>query len=399
MSQTLSEPTFNILRVNDPRLNFETQRTWLAPVGAANVNYQNLNATSKATSQCIWNITAPSPDIAINRKFYIKWPLRVLFSGPIGGEFTGLSGNSAVTMGLRAYPISRSTSTLSFTCNNQSYSIYLGQLIDALARYGHAPEDKQQFTYYPNKLDQIVQYPINDPNNLITGQTNVPPGVRNPFAAYNENEPYICRNIFNYLKNFLTLGGAAKIAYNPYLAEFPPNCGGFDLEFVEPVFLSPLVWECNEQPAFIGVTQYTVQYIFSDLKNIMCGSMSNSHNVAAQTWTDYAVTIVDDPQLLMNYLTPQPTMDLPDLISYPLCDTERYIKNINDVATYLVPISNVISDSITFHSVPDRINVFCPKDRSQMVAQPLVVGQRTVSEVQMMEPDLYLVSDTVDIQW
>jgi len=251
-------------------------------------------------------------------------------------------------------------------------------------------------------LDRVNQYPITDGGNLILGQQNIDPGVRNPFLSYNANEPEICRNIMNYVVAFLDINGVPLmpppgVGYQ-YLTTFPAGTCGFQIEIVEPVFLSPLIWECKDQVGFIGLTQYNVQYIFSNLNALLAGSMDNNHGVGANTWTNFSVTLAMAPELEMNYLTPQPTQSLPNLISYPLYDTERYVKDIGPF-DFLVTNGNVISDSITFHSIPDRFLGYMRKNRSAMIAQPLVVGVRSPDECRIMEPDIYLVAQTINIQW
>jgi hypothetical protein len=109
---SLSIPRLDTVKVMDPRLEINTKRRYIVLKGAKNSTFQTFMASSNlATNSIQYLSNPPNPQTIVSRKVYQRWYPRFTFTGtPANGTTLLQLGTND---GLRAYPISQVTSSVS----------------------------------------------------------------------------------------------------------------------------------------------------------------------------------------------------------------------------------------------------------------------------------------------
>jgi hypothetical protein len=316
--------------VMSPRANVvsDVERNHLIKVGPSRIEPQVIPALSWGTPGAAprsaqWSVSPPSTQTIVDRFVRTKIYLEVK------------SGNQAFQIGLndalRQYPISSITDTITAQINGETVSQNSGDFIHALGAFGtDVPERNKSLSTTASQPDQYQEY-----SDWATYGS-----ARNVMAAYGENATEQTRGGLDY-----------KIAADGL---------SFRIEITEPLFLSPFFsGHGNEQEGMVNISQINLTIRWSSiLSKIM------SHSSLGGDLGTLDVSFYQAPELLLNYLSPDLTQQLPAVQTLPYSQQQEYVRPMGAVAS--LASTTVISDSVKLSMIPDRMYLFCRHSRTGM---------------------------------
>jgi hypothetical protein len=290
----------------------------------------------------------PSGGIIVDRKVYITLPIRLTLTGvaPVGQPLIQPNRDAP-----RAYPISSSIDTLQVSINNQSVSVNMSDIIQALLHY-NTDEDlsNAEYSMTPNLLDQSQSY------NDLFGTS------RNPLSSYGDSndKSMQARGAFPF-----------RIVSNPLFVSGTVTAV-VDMVVTEPIFLSPFYFGESNGAGFYNVNTMDFNFTFLGAAGNRMWSHNNAGGVSINSiqssfngFTPAFSYPSNQPLLLFNYITPNETSVIPYNmpITYPYFDIQRYPTDFqNSMAAG--SIQTISSNNIQLNSIPRRMYVYV-RERNQ----------------------------------
>ena len=308
------------IKVVEPRVNVvsDVQKNHVVLYGGLRYTEQVESADSwgSPTStpiNAVWNIFPASTQTIVDRYMKIRCYLEVTTDADLQ-----LGTNDA----LRQYPISSITDVLTVQINGQAVSDNLGDKVHAMLCYGDRDELHKSTSMTPNFPDNFQNY-----------------------SDY---------QIYGSAKN--SLGGYAECGMSG-----DPR-GGFPVEplapnkfravVTEPIMISPMYnGHGSQEEGFLNVNRIQISYRWkSDLSKVL------SHASTGNPITSVDVKFYQAPEILYTQITPDLTQRLPQLVVYPYCKLQEYLKPTN---TFLAgQTRQLVSDSIKLSQIPNLMYVF-----------------------------------------
>lgn len=338
-----------VLKVNEPRMDIEADRTYIAMMGASNVSTRSYTASSANESSVIWSVTTPSVRVGMDRRIEMELQFAVKAVGANGITPLPLnpllkSGNF-LTSGLRQFPIHSIIEVLNVKLNDQAISSEPNKFIHALLAYGNDAEDRQNFMgSSPHIPDNIFSYSE--------------PGNRSPFKSYSDCGFEDSRN--------------AQL----WITSTDNNIILFTLR--ESLMISPFYWGKQDYQALFGIQNFEVNLTLSNIKRILSayrndvfvGNFGNAPDtanfwfdnggVAGINYNNLRVNIngESNQKLHITFLTPQPGDVVPRLLHYPYYQTKLYTQNADTLAIGGVPPTPITLNNITLSEIPKRCYIY-----------------------------------------
>lgn len=372
---SLSYQRLQPVLVKDPITILNNQREYAVLKSGSQTTYKQFSTTSVSTSSIQFTCPPPSGGIIVDRKVWFLLPVRLTLTGtpPVGQPLLN-PGTDAP----RAYPISSSIDTMQVTVNNQSVSINMADIVQAMMRYNNDEElGTKDFSMTPTYQDQSQAY-----SQLFNANNN-------PLGFYGDMLD----------KSMMPRGGFPyTIVSNPVGAGVAVNAV-VDMVLCEPLFLSPFYWGCKNESGFYNVN--TMDFNFTFLGNP--GNRMWSHDAVSAPTTSITSTSVQfngftnfsytdlQPVLLFKYITPLETEKLPFNmpITYPYFDIQRYpTDNNNSIGFFPDPTStySFSSNNIQLNSIPRRMYIYVREKNSNLYATT-------------HNPDTYFAIENLSIQF
>lgn len=322
MSQALYPmKTFKVL---DPLINISEHREFAILEGGSQVTFKPYPALSYNATYIRFNCPPPSQSTVVSRHVKVSVPVEITLTGtaPVG-EGIIQAGHD----GLRAYPISSVTSTLSASINGGSVSIQMSDIIHPLSRYNTGIQLKDRdYSTTPAKVDCYQRYQdqiLSNKNSLGTYND----GYDNARGAFPLN---------------ITLNSATSAIVSTTLTEL--------------MYISPFVFGKDDKAGFQGVETMTIDFTLANLARIWC----HANTAPTRTITNIAVRITGNPTLLFKYVTPSIIRPIARYLVYPWYNVQRFPTS---ESANVLPngVSTIDSQSIRLNSVPYRMYIFARK--------------------------------------
>jgi major capsid protein len=335
---SLSVPRLDCVKVLDPRLIINNHRRYIVLKGAKNSTFQQFMASSgTATNAIQFKADPPNPQTVVSRKVYMKWFVNLAFTGvpALGTTLLQLGTND----GFRAFPISEVLTTMTAEINNNQVSTSLNQYIKAFLHYNNGVcQQDYDFSITPDMLDTYQEY--ND--------WTIYGSARNPLAKFGENSAQQNRGGFPYVSVTNPIGDGVTTMTSIVMAQL-----------TEPLFMAPFLFGHGEHSGFVGVQ--TMQFNFQTGYGLLGLPYMWSHSAGGNpAFANPVVTFYATPQLLFEYLSPDPLEAIPSTISYPYFTYQTY----PSVPFILAPgaIQSVILPNVQLSNIPNRICLFATQD-------------------------------------
>lgn len=379
--------------VKDARLADITDNLDYAVMSGASSNtYQTFKSITSSTSSITFNIQVPSENIVVNREVLVQSTIAVqlrVTNVPVGKHCFNYGNREAFA----PFPLNQLFTTSSCMINNTSVSVNTPDVLTALLAIGDMETISRYNGMTPSLPDAYYKFYAS-----CTGDVGATAGLffttNNPLGAFN----HAC------LDNDLLPRGAYPIgpqpAGAPGIVRFEPGTPPvidnspvstninnvffirFTISVTEPIIgLSPFIYgnpQFNKQ-GLVGINAMSFVFnIDSTARNMYCRAPWNGQ-VAGDFALSLGWTPVNDPagnpvvfpaltagdknaftdtNMLLNFLSTQPS----DLISAknvcPFMDLPRYITNTNVTIPWPSGPVDVDSNNIQLNQLPDYFIIF-----------------------------------------
>lgn len=352
------------LIVQDPRLDvYKTSDNHATVVqGAERITHVIHQALSVSNSQANWNIQPPK-GVIIDRdiliRFWIQYTLTVsnidnnaadpmfqnLFSSLKMKSFPGYQNDSGVMwsfsnggLSFRQAPIGAVTESTSMIVNGENINDNISQKLHPILTYGNEQLDEyKNWSRTQMEPDRAQDYSFQvDAASPFLNYYNVSRGVpaRNrPFDEYFQSV------------------GASTTTYT------------FRIHFTEPLWLSPFGLDYGKvQGGVCNLDSIQIIQRYKPLLNTLCFGGSNLmatkllqavQGVSGQSFT---ATLTKQPEILMNYMTPNPSFAFPFSQTFPMVKSMEYLSP----TVKIMPgaTSTTTLDTIRLSTIPEAVFIY-----------------------------------------
>ena len=333
---SLAVDPLHSVKAIDPRVNFDRQK-YLIQQGASQVTFKNIISTSFSNNSIQFTCPPPNVNVAVDRKVFIKFPVRLTFQGALANGIPPSPTNRLIQIGSvdgpRSYPMSKVCSTIQVVLNNFTATTNIGDYSDALLHYNNELETRCfELSGTTTMLDSMQAY--SDFTTLGS--------ARNVLASYGENSAENARGGFT---------GATFVSNSGDEL----NCTEiWDVTVYEPLFISPLLFGQRESMGLYGIQTFDITLNLGNLSYVW----SHADVPGGNTVNSCTGDIVNAPAALFSYLTPQVNQLLsPNCVyTYPYYSVDRYPTAQDVLAAGAT--NNVQSNNVQFSSIPRRVYIF-----------------------------------------
>ncbi len=337
----------NLVKSYDPRIDFNIPTRMVYKIGGEQITDRVFNAQSASSSSITFSsLNPPSPNVAIDRKMFLKVGVRWTFNGPAQANGANLLAIGS-TDAPKFMPFSQSIDSYNFILNNCSFTSTPVQHLEPLLRYSNNRDySEAELSGAPSMQDTYTNYE----DYLTYGS------AKNVLGNYGENGYRSCR------------GGFAGIT----VVSNTPTQAIVDVITTEPIFLSPFAFGQQSQKGLIGIStmQLTV-----NISSQMVSSYWSCQAVAGRSFTSITsslipiggpATRIEAPQLQITFITPKNYDTIPAYNFYPYHNLITY----PTIGATLAPGQEVQTsvNNIQLSSIPSKVYIFIRQQRSTIVA-------------------------------
>lgn len=298
--------------------------------GPVQVTTRPEGAQSFDVNNMSWDITT-NANLIVDRNIRVRARFRV--TSAVGGEKLFVNGTPQFSA--KAHPMMSVCSNLSFSINGAERTTNPSEYINGLLHYGNKAMDDMESSLAPNMPDQFLT--LADWKDPVIG--GLP---RNPLCSFGNNSDRTSR------------GG-----FQPVLKDAGDEWAEY--EFSEPLWISPLLQNNEEDQGFYNVNKLACTLSFNETLNNMWSVDSSE----ATHPTGLVTTLVGKPVLDVTYITPNAVqrseMDATQVLPYS--NPEKHVIGVSSMASGAT--ATVLSQSVTMGSIPSSIYVFCRRARSE----------------------------------
>lgn len=360
--------------IQDDRLMVTDKVRYAVLKGAANntvVPYQAIsgintgNATATDTLQSLtWNIQVPSQEVVIDRLAMVYYRVNILYSktvaaggfndwvwNPSGQAQTSVNPADTATFSsvdcLNAFPVSQCMQTIQATINNTTVAMNVQDTLNLLLRFHDSRSLNEYMGLCPYLTDRMGIY--NAPQNSSTAFQAAGVSIL--------DEAFVPRSAFP-----VRIIGVNTVANNNTAATV-----NVEYEVWEPLLVSPFVWahpECACQGMY-GIQNMSIVANFGSATRMARSLAQRNSGVVTSTASITGVKI-NNAQLYLNYLTPQPTsVNVPRNV-VPYYEVPRYYLADGIQVAGSVPVDRALpfvsatsgevrSNNLQLNQIPDKL--------------------------------------------
>jgi hypothetical protein len=399
---------FTNVLVKDSRIaGITDQLTYSVQSGASSNTYQVFNAVSKSNSQLSFNIQVPSENIIVNREVLLRAELDFTMEVKVSGALVQAVNFCGVDA-LSPFPLNQLFTTASAQINNTNVSSNIADILPIILQLADQRELSTYNDMCPNLLDtfyakfsdtflsSVGGAGVNDAGTIVarafpqTAQTSLYnlPASNSPLGGYNQqslDSAFRPRGAFPIKVISIRRDTATAVPGGAFsTANADIIYVALRAEVIEPIIgLSPFTYGNNQynKAGLVGINSMNFVFnIDSTLSRLMCSARETSN---AATRTNYkkltaghdaksgasaTTELFKTAQLLINFLSSQPTDLIPARNVVPYVDLPRFISPAsNEIAAaslvIATPATNglglvsatqtFISQGIQLNSLPD----------------------------------------------
>jgi hypothetical protein len=353
MSQNV-EPIQTVL-IKDPRTTMGRKKYAIFR-GPQNNTFQPVTTTNIAVNQVVFNIKPRMKDI-VSSTLKAQFPIRLaLYTNAPNANPILRSGYDAP----RNRPLQSMTQNISCNFGGAVVTGQPAEYIHAMSHVGFGEKMlEEDLSGTPTYLDASQSY-----DNLIGS-------IKNPLGSYGDCNEF----------SLMPRGGFPFVV----VANDVNHCV-IDMLVTEDIMLSPWNVSKDLHPGFVGLQSIdvTFQFIASNpayrawshstagvnAPGPITSSALAFNNFDTIDPNPFSFSAIQAPQLLMQFLTPTLTDEIPLLNMYPLYQVQPYITQYGanvgaNSSTGMIQINNVV-----FGRIPNRVLIFGREQNSQLYSSP-----------------------------
>lgn len=325
------------IAIYEPRLKVANEREWVIVKGGQTVTTTGYPASSFSEKQMNFTTNPPGKKNVLDRHVILKVPVQLTFTGPGSANPTDLmiqQGRDA----FRSFPISSILSTLTCRINGFPVTIETNQFVHVLENFHNKIDSLNTYqSLYPNMADNFQNY------------SDAEIGNRNPLGSYSDDSSIIPRGAYNMTVTNNTNTGAVVTA-----------------DIYEPIVLPPFLFDDSQSGGLTNLDTLSFNFTFSsNLWRIWSRSTANTVpittlNVKIGVGANASAT----PTLLLNWITPRDTQNIPDRVRYPYFQLSRYVQSANQNVVAPNAQITISSQVIQLNSIPRKLYIFAKESDS-----------------------------------
>lgn len=318
--------------VYDPRLVLDNKRAFAVLKGGQQVTYYSYATTGAGSNSWAFSTNPPSKKTVLDRLAFISVHAKLTFAGTGAGTGNILQpGRDA----LRSFPISSIVEILTSRLNGQPVSVEMAELIHLLERFHFTDDMKRNvMSYFPSMPDNVQNYSDADGFN------------NNPLAQYGDNSSINPRGAYRMVVSSNTTTGAVV-----------------DIDLFEPIMLPPFIMDGIKNQAGGLANLDTLDWNFTltnRLERMWSRSTANTQNLSSIS------VQFSNQAMLLGWITPNLTQQIPDVISYPYYQINKYVtQHRTDVFPNFD--ATITSNVVQFDSVPRKIYLYAIPSRNDIL--------------------------------
>lgn len=346
--------------VRYPPTDINSMRNFAILKGGSNVSIRIGSTTSYSNTNVTFSLPPANPETIYDRMMWIRYPVRLTFTGtaPVGENLL-LNFHDA----FRAFPLSSVMNNMNLKINNTANSLNVSDFIHGGLRYYNDPELRQIiYSQCPSMLDNYQQYDDAVGSN------------RSPLGSYADDSFDLARGGFPYDAVTQTAADGAGNATTV-----------IDATIVEPIFISPLLFGCDEGPGLIGIQSFQLDIQWGDLSRMWSHVNSAGRTLVA---AGVSVDLISrgPPSLLIKQIIPQDIQMIPKNSVYSYFELASYSTNIGTLSANGAAGSTVNQQStnVQLGSIPRKVYLWVKQTRSTL----------TISD-----PDVFCSISQLSINW
>jgi hypothetical protein len=406
----MASSDFTNVLVKDSRLAAITDSlTYAVQSGASSNTYQSFPAVSSSNSQLSFQVQVPSENVVVSREVMLRATLNFTMEYT-PGVAKGFAPNLCADTALSPFPLNQLFVTATAQINNTSVSSNIQDILPIILQLTdqrevscyNATTPALLDTFYARFPDTLTgfhgtsSYNRNAGTNPRTGEAHqtealLLPNINSPLAGYSNqslDSPYQPRGSFHLkvVSMKRTDSANANAANEAVTATDSEKFWiAFEAEVCEPIIgLSPFIYGDNQfnKAGLVGVNSMNFVFnIDSTLSRLMGTAIGGSTTTtdakrkilspgwSTNTGATASTQLFAKAELLLNFLSSQPTDLIPARNVVPYMDLPRYItqKGASAIAAAtenaagatgaagLIPtrVNNIVSNSIQLSQLPD----------------------------------------------
>lgn len=363
--------------IKDARIaDIVSKETYAVLSSGSQITANQISATSKSTSSLVFSVQLPSENIVMDRNVLLRantnFTIQINAAGnPATGVQPSFIGETVFSYGVdnsfQAYPLNSLFTTSSGTINNCNVSV---NLRDVLPQIMLLNDSRDLCKYngmtpcYPDSTYATFSQGVGTANNALGSIYNNSLDVNfNPRGAYPLNSIQV---VHEWIAGGVQQTDASLVCVTGLNTEKWTIT--IDATFTEPLLgLSPFIFgdpEYNCQ-GLLGINNMSLVFNIGDLQRFWSCARGNISNIFLNN------NSFGTCELLLTYLSLQPTDVVETKNIVPYIDLPRFISNSTETLPTFVPgvaprNVQIISNSIQLSSIPDKF-IICV--RKQMSAQ------------------------------
>lgn len=368
--------SISALLIKDSRIADITEKQSYAIFSSGSqVTAQQISATSKSSSSIVFTVTVPSENIVIDRNILLRTNLNFNIEiNAAGGPGLNPSpiGSTVFSYGLdnafQAFPVNSLFTTSSSLINNCNVSVNLRDVLPQIL----ALNNIRDFGYYngmtpsyPDTTYATFAQGIGADNNALGSIYN------NDFDVNFKSRGSFPLNSINVVHTWFN--GPNQVVDNSLVCVTGLASETWvitiDSLHTEPIIgLSPYIYNNNEynSQGLLGITNLAFNFNIGDLSRMWSCA---GNNISKIYLNNSAFTTCE---LLLTYLSLQPTDLVQTKNVCPIMDLPRFISNSTEILPAFVPqvigqpptpprVVTIISNSIQLSSIPDKFIIVARK--------------------------------------
>ena len=363
--------------IKDARIaDIVSTETYAVLSSGSQITANQISATSKSTSSLVFSVQLPSENIVMDRNVLLRantnFTIQINAAGnPATGVQPSFIGETVFSYGtdnsFQAYPLNSLFTTSSGTINNCNVSV---NLRDVLPQIMLLNDSRDLCKYngmtpcYPDSTYATFTQGVGATNNALGSIYNNSLDVNfNPRGAYPLNSIQV---VHEWIAGGVLQTDASLVCVTGLNTEKWTIT--IDATFTEPLLgLSPFIFgdpEYNCQ-GLLGINNMSLVFNIGDLQRFWSCAKGNISNIFLNN------NSFGTCELLLTYLSLQPTDVVETKNIVPYIDLPRFISNSTETLPTFVPgvaprNVQIISNSIQLSSIPDKFIIVV---RKQMSAQ------------------------------
>lgn len=309
---------FNTINVMDDRLKVASTLPYEVYSGGQNVTFSQVQATSATPSQFVFNVIVPSQNVLLDRNVrceatinfsFVQTSAVVTYAPPVvtaAGNYQPIVWGQ--TLGITAFPLNETCTTMTATINNNSVSIQSREVMPILLKLFSREELNNYQETTPCMPDNYQNFIDARPlsGNVLAGSENMTLNDIQPRGAFQLN--YLTTNDPSTVTS-TTKWELAK----PTAATAQTIYGSITVS--EPLFLSPFLFNefARNQAGIYGINNMNLQMNmgssekFLKLASISYGLALGQATTVTNTVFSNIQLSYSDVSLRLCYITPHPS--------------------------------------------------------------------------------------------